>query len=97
MSLIILRKFPTPSGSINILEKVGSKFKEIGNILLQSDDGAKVKTIEMSKNGDVDNIVHEIFRKWINESVESTWGHLVQCLRDVNLDPLADKIDRCLS
>ena len=95
-TLPTLTRFPHPSGKISIMQEVVPQYKQLGNILLQDPNGVKVMAIEMN-HGRVDNVVHEIFQRWLIESVDATWGKLVQCLEDVDLSPLAVKINSCLS
>ena len=90
-----LEKFPHPSGNINIMKEVVPQYKQLGNILLQSPNGTRVLGIETSKPHSVDDVVYEIFRQWLQEDADATWDKLVQCLKEVNLSPLAHKIDSC--
>ena len=92
-----LQQFSTPSGRLNILQQVGTDYKPmLGNILLKSQNGKRVQTIETTFGHNVDNVVYDIFQKWSSEDGDCTWGKLVQCLRDSNLNPLANDIDSCL-
>ena len=93
--LSTLKKFPTPSGDINIMQEVVPRYEQLGNILLQSPNGIRVLGIEKSKPHSVDDVVYEIFRQWLQEDADATWVKLVQCLKEVNLIPLAHKIDSC--
>ena len=52
--------------------------------------------IELNNSHNVNDVVHAIFQTWLVEDVDATWGKLVKCLKDVNLAPLAAKIDSCL-
>ena len=65
----------------------------LGNILLNSPDGAAVQIIEMRHRGDPYDIVYDIFQKWLTRDVTATWKKLVQCLRDVKLNTLAKDIE----
>jgi len=81
---------------INIMQEVVPQYKQLGNILLQDPDGVRVMAIEMNHHH-VDDVVYEVLQKWLLENVDATWDKLVQCLEDVNLGPLAVKINSCLS
>ena len=72
------------------------QYKQLGNILLQSPNGARVLGIEKSKHHDTKDIVYEIFRQWIVEDADATWSKLVQCLKEASLSPLAQEINSCL-
>ena len=92
-----LQQFSTPSGRLNILQQVGTDYKPLlGNILLESPNGKKVQTIEATCGQNVDDVVYAIFQKWSSEDGDCTWGKLVHCLRDSNLNALANDIDSCL-
>ena len=94
--LIILTKFPTPSGDVNIMQAVAPRYRELGNILLNSPDGTRVATIELYHQYRPESIIYDIFQKWVTEDTTATWGKLVQCLRDIGLHPLAFHIESCL-
>ena len=92
----ILEKFPHPSGDINIMQEVVPRYQQLGNILLQSPNGARVLGIERSKPHNVNDVVYEIFRQWLEEDADATWNKLVQCLKDANLSSLAKKMNMYL-
>ena len=96
--LNVLRKFPAPVRDVNIMQKVAAHYRELGNILLNSPNGTRVTNIEMnvSHQGDPEKFIYDIFQKWIKEDTSATWGKLVQCLKDINLDSLALKIESSL-
>ena len=73
------------------------RYKQLGNILLKSSDGVRVLGIEMSNPGNVNNAVYSIFQTWLLEDADATWGKLVNLLKDVNLNTLAEGIDSCLA
>ena len=62
--LTTLEKFPHPSGDINIMQEVVPRYKQLGNILLKSTNGARVQGIEKSKHHDANDVVYETFRQW---------------------------------
>ena len=94
--LIILERFPHPSGNINIMEEVVPEYRRLGNILLKSPNGVRVSNIEMNNPRNVEDVVYDIFRAWLSEDADATWSKLVQCLKEINLNPLAKNIERCL-
>ena len=95
-TLPTLTTFPHPSGKINIMQEVVPQYKQLGNILLQDPKGVRVMAIEKT-HLHVDDVVYEIFQTWLIKEVDATWGKLVQCLEEVDLSPLAAKINSCLS
>ena len=97
MDLISLARFPTPSGTINILQRVGPDYKPLlGNILLKSEDGTRIRALEMTHYGTVDQIVYAMFQNWCTEDEDCTWGALVLHLKQSNLTSLATLIQSSL-
>lgn len=94
--LIILEKYPHPSGNINIMEEVVPECRRLGNILLKSPNGVRVSNIEMNNPHNVKDVVYDIFKTWLSEDADATWSNLVKCLKDANLNSLAKDIERCL-
>ena len=94
--LVTLEKFPHPSRDINIMQGVVPQYKRLSNILLKDPNGVRVLAMEKSHAYNVDEVVYDIFQKWLVEDAEATWGKLVQCLKDANLNPLAQEIESCL-
>ena len=78
------------------MQEVVPQYKQLGNILLKSPNGARVLGIEEGRLPKVKSVVYEIFRQWLEEDVDATWSKLVQCLKDINLSPLAKKINSCV-
>jgi ankyrin repeat protein len=89
--------FPTPAGTINILQRVGPDYKPLlGNILLRSEDGQRIRTLEMTHSHNVDGVVYDMFQKWITEDEDCTWGALVVHLHHASLGALARDIQSAL-
>ena len=78
------------------MQGVVPQYKRLGNILLKDPNGVRVLAMEKSHAYNVDEVVYDIFQKWLVEDAEATWGKLVQCLKDANLNPLAQEIESCL-
>ena len=92
-----LKKFPGKSGSFNILQQIGANYKDFGIFLLKDDTGAKTSTIVKQEKGDVGEINQAIFQNWIDgKGMPCTWKILVECLRDVELNVLANEIEEVL-
>ncbi|CAI8011485.1 hypothetical protein GBAR_LOCUS7406 [Geodia barretti] len=88
-----LSRFPTPAGTINILQRVGPDYKPLlGNILLRSEDGQRIRALEMTHSHNVDGVVYDMFQKWITEDEDCTWGALVLHLQHASLGTLARDI-----
>ena len=98
-NLSALRNFTVKEGAIDIAEKIGTDYEHFGTLLLNDNDGTKVKNIETSKHGDPVHITVEILKQWRQGKGRSpvTWRTLVDCLRGTGLNVLADKIELSLS
>ena len=94
--LLTLENFPHPSRYINIMQEVAPKYKHLGNILLQNPSGARVQVMERSHAHNVDDVVYDIFQKWLVEDANATWSKLVKCLKEASLNSLAQEIGTCL-
>ena len=57
-----------------------------------------MKTIERSEHDDPLRITVEILRQWLqgNGKLPVSWGTLVQCLRNSNLNVITDSIETSL-
>ena len=52
--------------------------------------------IEMTNKNKTDDVIYDIFQKWLVEDTDATWGKLVQCLVQADLISLAQDIGSCL-
>ena len=98
-NLSTLRNFTVKEGAIDIAEKIGTNYEHFGTLLLNDNDGTKVKNIEMSKRGDPVHVTVEILKQWRQGKGRRpvTWQTLIDCLRGTGLNVLADKIEHSLS
>ena len=83
---------------IDIAEKIATDYKLFGTQLLKDSDGSKVRIIEMKHQDPVD-ITVEILEQWLQGRgrMPITWQTFVQCLRDTELNVLANNIESSLS
>ena len=93
-----LLKFPGRYGKINIPERIGTNYKTFGTFLLKDDTGTIVSGIIRAKMHAADEINEAILERWIGGKGQGpfTWGTLVKCLRDTELNVLADEIEEVL-
>ena len=93
-----LLKFPGKHGNIDISEQIGKKYTTFGTFLLKDDSGTIVSGIESAKMQNATEINITILREWINGKGQEpyTWATLVKCLRDADLNRLADNIEEVL-
>jgi hypothetical protein len=90
-----LVKLSTPKGRhIRVLERSSMKFRDIGTILLQDDTGEIVTGIRQAALGNPVEAVRMIYERWIQENDKNSWKKLIQCFRDVQLNPLARDIEQ---
>ena len=90
-NMINLIKLSTSEGEIKIVEETAPRYREIGTILLNDRSGAKVDAMV---GGIPKEAVHKIYSHWIKEDVDHSWRKLAQCLRDCDLNVLANKIEK---
>ena len=80
---------------LKIPEKVGTKYREFGTLLLNDDTGGLVDIAEKSCHYQPDDIDTSILRKWLQEGpTPVTWDNLTQVLRDCNLQTLAKCVEQ---
>ena len=86
--------FKTRSGRVNILEQIGTHYRELGILLLDDTTGAVTKAIIEHYNYDATKIIFEIFEKWIQGKgkLPVVWDTLIKVLNDIELSELANKI-----
>ena len=86
--------FPGRKGAINILEKIGSKYSQLGIFLLDDDTGVQVDAIAKEHNKRAEDINFDILKKWLQGGGMQpvTWGTLVDVLGRIGHNILADDI-----
>ena len=80
---------------INIPLEIGVSYRQFGILLLEDDRGNLMDTIIHDErcNG-VLNINLTILQKWLNGTGKPpTWSSLIEVLRDIELNSLADDIE----
>ena len=80
---------------INVAEEISDKFFEFGVQLLNDTSGAYVRSIDKRLRGDCTAINREILKDWICGRCNAhphTWADLIETLKSVNLNRLADEI-----
>lgn len=94
-NLIELSNFKTTSGSINVMEQIGVKYKIFGIHLLEDATGAVTDAIERQCLLIAADINMKIIQRWITGQGKKpiTWSTLTDVLRDIELSELADKIE----
>ena len=90
--------FKTRSGNINVLEQIGTHYRELGILLLDDNTGAVTEAIIIKHNRDATTINHEIFQRWIQGKgkLPVEWSTLVELLKDIGLVQLARDMEQIL-
>ena len=95
-----LLHFPTVSGdTINITEKVGKKYADLGIFLLEDNDETIVDQIVSNCRGQASDIIREILKRWVRGQGRQpvTWKTLIEVLNIIKLTELASSIQTALS
>jgi hypothetical protein len=89
-----LMYFKTRSGSINILEEIGTHYNTLGIFLLQDSNGTVTKAIRAQYQLDATLITQEILQRWLDgrgmKPIE--WSTLISVLKKIQLSTLAQDI-----
>ena len=93
-----LIRFKTRSGSINVLEQIGTHYWELGVLLLDDTTGEVTQAIIKQHHEDATKINLQIFQKWIQGKgkLPVEWSTLVEVLRDIGLVQLASEMEQNL-
>ena len=90
--------FKTRSGSISVLDHIGTNYWKLGILLLDDATGADTQAIIEHHHEDAIKINLQIFRKWIEGKgkLPVEWSTLVEVLKDIGLSELAIKMEQTL-
>ena len=90
--------FKTRSGSINILERIGTHYWKLGVLLLDDTNGEVTQAIIEHHHEDATKINFQIFQKWIQGKgkLPVEWSTLVEVLKNIELVQLANEIEQNL-
>ena len=90
--------FKTNTGSINILQDIGTHYDVLGTLLLQDNYGTVTQAIKDQYQRDADKINNEILQRWIQGKGRQPvqWSTLIDVLKKIQLSELAKKIEEVL-
>ena len=91
--LVKLQDLYKLNGDIRLLSETSVHYRAIGTLLLNDESGAIVDGIAKTALGDTEDAVILIYKKWIQEDEDHTWEKLIQCFKDLQLNPLAGKLE----
>lgn len=80
-------------GEITVIQDTANHFKNIGTILLNDRFGERVDVIESNMRGQREDIIREVYKKWMREDVNYSWTTLTECFRECHLHRLAQSIE----
>ena len=94
-TLLQLTYFETRSGSINIMEQIGTSYRSLGLFLLEDANGVVTKAIRDQYQHDAAKINYEILQRWIqgNWRQPVQWSTLFDVLKKIELSPLAKEVE----
>ncbi len=78
-----------------ILEEIGTRYGDIGGLLLEDSNGAVVQAIERQCQLDPLWVNREILCRWLEGQGRKpvTWATLIGVLRDIGMNSLAEDIE----
>ena len=92
-TLRLLLRFPTQSGEpIDIIERIGTKNRNLCIHILKDENGSVINSIEAKHCCDPYGVTQEVFQRWLAEE-QRTWTELVNALNDIKLRALAKEIE----
>ncbi len=95
----LLTTFRTTTGrKIKVIEEMGTHYDDFGTLLLQDDNGQRVKSIVQECREHAKAINREILIQWLGGRgrLPVSWETLVEVLRDADLETLADDVESSL-
>ena len=88
-----LIRFRTTSGSI--IDQIGTRYWDLGVLLLNDDTGAVTQAIIEQHHEDATKINREILKRWIQgQGMPVKWATLIEVLRDIGLTELTREIEK---
>ena len=90
--------FKTRTGSVNVLERVGTHYWKLGILLLEDATGEVTQAIIEHHHEDATKINLQIFQKWIQGKgkLPVEWSTLIEVLKDIGLSEIAIEMEQTL-
>ena len=90
-----LLHFKTGGHHINIPREIGSKYYNLGTLLLQEHTSAHIEDLEHQYQRNGEEINRHILQEWLagKGRKPTTWATLVKVLNDNEMGELANKIE----
>ena len=86
-------------GFKDIVAEIQNDYELLGTLLLEDRSGSVVRSIKTAECGSPPDITVGIFHQWLQGKGRQpvTWRALIECLRDTNLNIVAESIEDALS
>ena len=93
-----LLDFRTKSGSINVIQQVGTHYTDLGVLLLQDDSGEITQAFKKQYHHDAYDINREILQQWIQGKgkMPVQWSTLIEVLKKIRHSVLAYTLEENL-
>ena len=85
--------------TLNIIQRTSTHYANLSMFLLNGDNCDIVDSLKEKYRGDPEEIVTAVYKKWINGAGRQpvTWQTLVDVLRDIKLNSLAEEMETALN
>ena len=90
--------FPAINGTLNIPERISTKYKQFGVILLEDGEGALVDGIAHKNFNNPEEINIDILTQWLRGKGRKpvTWRTMISTLEEIGLKTMAENIGLAL-
>ena len=91
--------FPANNGNLNIPERISTKYKQFGVILLEDGEGTIVDGIAHKNFNNPEEINVDILTQWLRGKGRKpvTWRTMINTLEEIGLNTLAEDIGLALA
>ena len=79
-----------------VKKPLGSNWYNLGIDLLEVDDVEALSTIQSEHTTDVNTCCTKMFQLWLRKQPTATWNKLIDSLRYIDLNHLANEIEQML-
>ena len=97
-SIALLMALPSRGATINIIQRIGVYYFKFGLCILEDSIGELVTSLESKHLHKPENITKAILQRWLEGKGKTpvSWTTLIDILRVIGLDELADQIEDAL-
>ena len=80
----------------HVRKSVGSSWYDLGIDLLESNDVKELNIIRSQHSADINTCCTEMFQLWLRKHPTASWNKLIDSLKYIDLNHLADEIAQML-